>query len=317
MKQPPLISFIIVNWRAEAETVKCVESILMQNTNHTHEIIIFDNESTRESLSILENLGTVVSSNENLGFGVAINKAAELARGNYIALINNDAVVDEEWANAAVSAINKEGAGIVGGIEYLWDGGPKTSDKHYGIPQIKKRTLLIKQSTDTGIADKQTVYVTASNVLIRTDLFRQAGGFDGSFFTYYEDLDLCAKILNLGYKVIFVPKMKIWHKNNFSSNRNKRKKYFYIMCNRYKIAGKYFPNNSWRKFLATNLLRDIFRPAILLPLAYLLSISNKKFEDKIQIQLGTLEAAIWVIRNKNSIKKTSTPNRFYDYLTSL
>lgn len=317
MKQPPLISFIVVNWRAEAETARCIDSINLQDTSFPYEVIIFDNESTDDSLSRLSGLGKVFSSKENLGFGVAVNKAANQAKGKYIALINNDAVVDKEWSNAAVAAIEKEKVGIVGGTEYLWDGGRKTSDRHYGIPQIKKRTLLIKQSTDTGLADKQTAYVTASNVLIRAELFAKVGGFDASFFTYYEDLDLCAKILNLGHKVIFVPKMKIWHKNNFSSNRNKRKKYFYIMSNRYKIAGKYFPNKSWRKFLAINLLRDVFRPAIFLPLSYLLSAMNKKFEDKVQVQLGTLDAAIWVIRNKNNIRMQPRPNRFYDYLTSL
>lgn len=299
LKKPkPLVSFLVVNWKSQEVTAECIASIRSIETHHTFEIIIFDNEPSNESYRLLKQLPgvKVLSSQNNLGFGGALNQAATQARGKYLAFINNDAVIPSDWMDKALENITKQpNIKAVGGVEYFWDGKTKKKTKFYSIPFVSPKSLLVNQSQQ--IKESQLVpYVTASNMLVSREVFEKIGGFDTDFFLYYEDMDLCAKIINAGYSIAFIKDLYIWHRINYSSNIS-GKKYSYIFRNRYRIFAKYYPESKWRLRVATNGLSDMCVSLPLIAISFILSIYEPKYKEKTHIHIEKIKSGLWAITN--------------------
>lgn len=292
MAAKPLVSFLLVNWQATAVTTACVASIRALRSPKPSEIIIFDNESTASSQRDLEALGVTVQSDPaNLGFGEAYNCLAGSARGSYLAIINNDAILDPSWLAAALEGLQRTGAGVVGGLEQLGDGTTPSSET-YSIPVFDPTTLLVQQCREV-VPDQAVPYLTASNLLLKRELFNQVGGFDASFFAYYEDLDFCAKIAAAGASAWFIGAMKIWHRVNYSSNRHASRKYYLIFSNRYKIAAKYYPEGRWRRVVLRNVGIDLVRSPLLILTAAMLGLAAPQFRDKVVLHRSRRRAAWW------------------------
>lgn len=292
----PLVSFIVINWKSEGVTAECVASLQGLKTSEAFEMIVFDNESTSSSLKELQKLPvTLLRSTKNLGFGGAINQAAKQATGAYIALINNDAVLDEAWLTKGLAAIHNTGnVALVGGAEFFWDGAKRQRKNLYSIPFVSSQSLLVQQSREqqpTGAVP----YVTASNVLINKKAFDQVGGFDPSYFMYYEDMDLCAKLINAGYAVHYCNEMAIWHRINYSSNRNSGAKYFNIFKNRFTVIAKFFPDNAWKQRIIQNALKDLVTSSILALAGLFLGFIGVVERDKATIHYARIRAAAWAL----------------------
>jgi GT2 family glycosyltransferase len=291
MAVKPLVSFLLVNWRGEDVTAQAVDSITELKTTHPYEIIIFDNESTAQSLEALKQLpATILKSTTNLGFGEATNRSASTAQGEYLALINNDSVVDAGWLDTALALMKSKEVGLVGGCELFWHQDSAQPPQLYSIPVVNPRNLLVQQCRD-AVPSQPAPYVTASNVLIRTTAFKQVTGFDPDFFMYYEDMDLCAKIINSHYTIRYSAELKIRHRINYSSNRHPYSKYFLIFRNRYRIAAKYYPESLWKGFIWRNAITDLVRSPVLTAIGVVISLVKPKFWEKVVLHAARTAAA--------------------------
>lgn len=219
------ISIIILNWNGKADTVECLES-LKKIVYPYYEIIIVDNGSTDGSVECFKKLypeTEIIENKKNLGFAegnnVGIRRAIEKG-SNYILILNNDTVVHPEFLNEMVEVAEKDK--LAGAI------GPKVC--HYYNPEIidipnRKMNLWtanfrIFTKTKDAVDDYKTEEVgcvTGCCMLIKTELIKKIGSFDPEYFLYWEETDFCARIIKHGYKIIYVPKAKIWHKIGSSS----------------------------------------------------------------------------------------------------
>lgn len=325
-KLKPLASFIVINWKSEDITAGCVRNIRTLKTKEQIEIIIIDNQSTKSSVAELTKLGAkLITSDVNLGFGGAINKAAKEADGQYLAFVNNDAVLDKNWLTEGLRCFGSSDKIVAaGGVEYLWDGKERIKNELYSIPVVSTKTVLVQQSKQS-LPTQEVPYTTASNMIIKKTAFNEVGGFDADYFTYYEDMDLCARLINARHKVYYCAEMIAWHRINFSSNRNKYLKYSFIFKNRFRIIAKFYPKELWGKVVTKNILWDIFVSPFFMLMAAILSFAKPRYREKISLYYARFKASLWALRNINMLKsirkqyhlEAATTGHFYHTIAKM
>ena len=186
-------SFVILNWRHEEESRACAESVLALDGDHEIEVIVVDNESTEVSRAALDDRRwTVVPLERNEGFAGGMNAGGRRAQGEFIALLNNDLRLPHDWLEVALGAMTDESVGIVGG-----------RTEHTTLPRIDVRgfTRLLSEEVPRCYVPS----VDGSHLFVHRSLWEQLGGFDEDFFAYYDEADLCARVMALGRRVLYEP----------------------------------------------------------------------------------------------------------------
>jgi GT2 family glycosyltransferase len=227
--ETPAISVIIVNWNAKSELAQCLQS-LQRQTLSTFETIVVDNGSSDGSLALLrEQFPTVIviEAGENLGFAQGVNRGLSLARGAWIATLNNDTVADPQWIER-LQAVVETAPAELGMLQ-----------SHMAFRDDRNRInstglLLFRDATAAdrgfGKADgsehwSQEIFCpTAGAALYRRSMLDQVqlptGIFDGSFFMYYEDVDLGWRCRLAGFTARYVPDAIVFHAFQGSSRRH-------------------------------------------------------------------------------------------------
>ncbi len=219
------VSVIIVNYNTLKMTSECIDSVIEKTHGITYEIILVDNGSTDGSKEHFEQDTRIkyIYSIENLGFGRANNLGAGHASGDYIFFLNPDTILINNAVYYLFECIKAHPqAGGVGGNLYDRNMKPCLSFKRY-LPGIRWELndlsfgfidrLIYRgnQFFNYSKYPKKVGYITGADLMIRKDVFCKVGGFDKSFFLYYEETDLCKQIVNLGLRMVSEPKAKIQH----------------------------------------------------------------------------------------------------------
>ncbi|MDE1848640.1 MAG: glycosyltransferase family 2 protein, partial [Nanoarchaeota archaeon] len=199
------VSFIIVNYNGGETLERAIRSIKEQNfSEDKREIILVDNNSGDGSADEFadDKSITLIRSDENLGFAGGNNLGIDKSSGKYLALINNDVLLDRDWTRKIVSKMNSDyKIGIIGNEIFLrdtgivWHGGAKIF-----FPGFVKHLNIKKES--------EMNFVNFASVMIRRDANVR---FDENFFMYYEDVDYCRQIMKKGLKIVYMPEAKSYH----------------------------------------------------------------------------------------------------------
>jgi GT2 family glycosyltransferase len=218
------ISVVILNWNGEKYLQKFLPFLLEHTTNPDSEIVVADNASSDNSIKfITDNYPTVriIELDKNYGFAGGYNKALAQVDAEYYVLLNSDVEVTHGWLtpmidyldnHAEISACqpkilsyaerNKfEYAGAAGGfIDYL------------GYAFCRGRVMNVLEN-DNGQHDsaKEIFWATGACFVIRSEVFRTAGGFDDDYFAHFEEIDLCWRLNSRGYKIACVPQSAVYH----------------------------------------------------------------------------------------------------------
>ncbi len=221
-------SIIIVNYNRWGELEACLRSL--QNDPHPdYEMIVVDNNSSDGSRQKIAGEFPDVKpiySEENLGFGGGNNLAAEEARGQYLAFLNPDTVVEPGWLAALIAALDADpGAGLATSKILLLKEPEKINTCGNDI-HISGLTLcrgMGRPSDDYNQAETVDA-VSGAAFAMRRDLFEALGGFDPLFFLYMEDTDLSLRARLAGYRCLFVPESVVYH--DYTLRFGPRKTYY-------------------------------------------------------------------------------------------
>ena len=194
-----------------------IESIWAQ-TETDFELIVVDNGSTDESLAIARSYQgragyTLIENGENTGFSHAVNQGIRLARGEYVALFNNDAFAEPDWLENLVAAAEAD-------------------SKIFAVSSLMIRHFERELADDAGdyvtllgFACKRGDGLRAARytkpcrvfsacggaALYRKSILDEIGLFDELFFAYYEDVDISWRGNSFGYKNVFCPTARCYH----------------------------------------------------------------------------------------------------------
>lgn len=219
MKQSGLLcSIIIVNYNGKKHLEKCFNSLgNLDFPSNQYEIIMVDNGSKDGSVEFVGKKFPkvrVISLGDNLGYVKGNNLGINNSRGKYVVFLNNDTTVDKKWLTELVDAAEKSDAVVFGS---------KLNDMMLGeIGEGHLIPLLGIEYQTSGDIMKECFWVPGCSMLIKRDIIEKLSvGLDPTYFMYYEDVDLCWRLRNMGYKTMFVPKSVVFHLNNSKSGRMK------------------------------------------------------------------------------------------------
>lgn len=223
------VSVIIVTYNTVSMTNKCIESIIKYTSGISYEIILVDNASSDGSKEIFERDSRIkyVYSNINLGFGKANNLGVKYAAGKYVLFLNSDTILISNAIYELFKCISCNTKIEVIGAQLLWpDKSPQQSTfkfpKFFSILLesigIKQQTIAYDNCDNSKIHILDGEFISGADLMMSTDTFKKIGGFDESFFMYYEETDLQLRLIRLGCKLAINPNVNIIHINGGSQN---------------------------------------------------------------------------------------------------
>jgi len=210
------VSIVIPNWNGKHFLKDCLDSLLTQ-TYKDLEIIVVDNGSKDGSVEFLQESYPQVRVPRfevNTGFSVAVNRGIRESHGEFIALINNDTVVDSLWVEELVKALNAHPEiGSVGCKMLAYDDHTLLDGVGDGYRRGGLPGRIGHREKDTGLFDSERYILGACGgaAVYRRAMFVDIGLFDEDYFAYLEDVDMGLRAQSAGYKCLYVPTAKIYH----------------------------------------------------------------------------------------------------------
>ena len=204
------VSVIVVDAGGGEMLRACLDSIRAQ-TLAPAEVLVHDNSA------------------RNIGFAAGVNAAYAKSRGEYVALVNNDAVLDADWLETVANALDDD---------------PKLA----AVQTINRRDENTIDGAGIDISDgtfRQIVDVSqpAWGVSATATLYRRAAigdrFFDPTFFAYYEDVDLCARLHEAGWRTRVLPVAKVTHRGSASASILGKDALRLRTRNRYRVARRH------------------------------------------------------------------------------
>lgn len=223
--KPPLVSVIVVNWNGAAVLNRCLIA-LQQQRFRDFEVILVDNGSTDDSISRVEvDFPTihVVRLEGNVGFASANNLGAEHARGQWLALLNNDAFPEPMWLQALVAATERYPSYSGFASLQLQDCSEDRIDgagDTYHCWGVSWRAGVGEPLNEQWQVERDIFAPCAAAAMYRREEFLAAGGFDSNFFCYFEDVDLGFRMNMRGGKFRFIPQARVVHVGSATSGLN-------------------------------------------------------------------------------------------------
>lgn len=230
-KTNPKISIILVTYNSAKTINRCLESI-RKTTQAPFEILIVDNASsddTREKIKQSKIESRIILNNQNLGFSRANNIGIKQAKGDYLMFLNPDTKVK----NNAIDRLHQylvthPEVGLV--VPKLEDEDGTSQKSVRQLPTllraIKEYYLGIKSSyapfVPLGTSAVDVESAVGAAMMVKKTTYQQVGGFDERYFLYFEDLDLCRKILRVNLKIKYLPEAIIVHRVGESASSNPR-----------------------------------------------------------------------------------------------
>lgn len=260
----PLVYIVLVNWNGKDHTLACLQS-LGAISYANYRIVVVDNGSSDGSVPTVRSAFPAVAVLEmqrNLRFAGGTNRGIQYALDHgaeQILILNNDTTVDPGFLRALVTCLQSDARiGMVGPKIYyqddperIWFAGGCVSFwtgtmHHIGIRKI-----------DRGQFDeaRDIAYASGCCILARRSIVETVGLLDESFFMYTEDADWCMRVRRAGYRIVYEPGAKIWHKLSVSAGGHLS---WYKMKNKFlsnfRFFGRYAKWYQWFVFPWLNLL---------------------------------------------------------------
>ena len=220
-QKEPRVSLVVLNWNGREHSAQCLQSLVeLEYPGDRLEIILWDNGSIDGSAVFLRSRFPsvrIISSETNLGFAEGNNRAAAEARHEWVAFINNDVRVPPDWLRHLASRLRAHPeARCIASRIMNWDGtaidfvgGSMNFYGHGFQPGFGESRSIID-------VERRVLFACGGALLIRRDLFLEVGGFDPSYFLFFEDIDLGWRLNLLGHDVWYTPEATVFHRHHGS-----------------------------------------------------------------------------------------------------
>lgn len=204
MKKTPIVSIVILNWNGKSWLKECFFSIYKQDFKD-FEVILADNNSSDGSIEYTKRncpKVKILKLSKNFGYTGANNRAAKIARGEFLLFLNNDTKIQKYFLRELYIAAQKEKTAILA---------PRILN-YFGeeiFPKDKKYLGMDKYGYP--MLSKHPFYADGAALFIKKDIFEKLGGFDEDYFIFQEDVDLSWRARLLGYDIIPIESVRIFH----------------------------------------------------------------------------------------------------------
>jgi len=263
------VAVVILNWNGEKLLKEFLPHVVENSKYPGVEVVVADNASTDRSLEVLKSefpTVKVVLLDKNYGFTGGYNRALQKVNAEYVVLLNSDVAPAKNWIEPLINELDEnpqtgicvpkiksyrnqdlfEYAGAAGG--YI---------DRYGFVFCRGR-IFDKIEKDSGQYNQSTDILWASGaaMMIRKDLYYEAGGLDEDFFAHMEEIDLCWRLKNRGWNVRYVGNSEVFHLGGATLNYNDPRKVFLNFRNNLFLLVKNLPHRKFIVKLIQRMLLD-------------------------------------------------------------
>jgi len=226
----PQISICIVNWNARDYLERCLQSIFQNKGNLDIEIWVVDNNSSDGSIEMIKGKFpevNLIRNKDNIGFARANNQVIRKSNSPYILLLNPDTIVYPGTLKTLANFLDKHSDVAMVGPKILNEDSSIQYECARHFPTVWSEffvlTTLYKRFPKNKLFGyylmsywnhndrKEVDCISGSCMMIRKDVLDRIGLLDEDFFMYGEDTDLCYRIKQAGYKIWYIPEVKIIH----------------------------------------------------------------------------------------------------------
>jgi GT2 family glycosyltransferase len=210
------IAVLVINRNGASFLHDCFKSLL-KNGPPRFDIYLIDNHSADNSVELCRThypMVNIMENDRNYGFAGAYDRAIRQLAYEYVVLLNNDTIVNENWLEALYRVAERDARIAACGSKILMAWNREIVDHAGGM------LTLIGSGLDLGKWEKdheeyndgrEIGFGCGCSLLIRREIYLQVGGFDPSHIIYHEDVDLCWKMRLFGYSVMYVPDSIVYH----------------------------------------------------------------------------------------------------------
>jgi GT2 family glycosyltransferase len=299
----PLVSVIVLNWNGKDHIDECLDTLFKQ-TYKNYEVIVVDNGSTDGSNDTIKNKfkkAKLIQNKKNAGFCKANNQGIRISKGKYIITLNNDTKIDKDWLKELVEvAETHPEAGMLSckmlfydkpdhinsrGLKLYYDA--KAVDEGFNVPDSENEEIKEVFGPCGGAA-----FFTRELI---NDINQNNEFYDEDFFIYSDDLDVSFRARLRGWKCLYVPKARIYHKFQGTTGKISNFGLYYGIKNKMFFIIKNYPLTSLLKYSPIILGRQLVSF-----IYYLVKLNPAAFKSRLAI----LYKLPKMLRKRYRIQKT-------------
>lgn len=216
------VAIVILNWNGRKFLEKFLPSVVEYSAGA--EVIIADNDSKDDSVSFLKEHYPqlrIILNNENGGYAKGYNDALAQVDAEYYVLLNSDIEVTPGWVQPVIDVMDAD-PGIAAAQPKLLSYAQKDEFEYagaaggfidkYGYPFCRGRILDTIEKDEGQYDDAREIFWTSGACMfVRSDIFHAHNGFDDDFFAHMEEIDLCWRMKNSGYKIMYYSDVTVFH----------------------------------------------------------------------------------------------------------
>lgn len=247
------VAVVILNWNGQAFLEQFLPSIV-KHSSADAQVYVADNASTDHSVAYVKTHFPqieIIQNTHNYGFSKGYNMALQQIKAPYFVLLNSDVEVTENWIAPIIQLMDSdeniaacqpkikdynnkayfEYAGAAGGfIDYL------------GYPLCRGRVFNhLEEDQGQYEEECEIFWATGACMFVRASVFNELGGLDDHFFAHMEEIDLCWRMKNSGYKVMYSPNATVYHVGGGTLNKINPKKTYLNFRNNLFLLHKNLP----------------------------------------------------------------------------
>ena len=297
----PKLSVVVLNWNGKTLLADCLSSLSNQTLTDL-EVLLVDNGSSDGSVEYVKTEFPgirVIALEKNLGFSAGNNRGIEASSSEFVALFNNDAVADRQWAERLLAPAADSKVGIVASKVMLFSERDRLDSAGDGMTIVGvayKRGHL--EPADRYPATESVFGASGCAMLLRRSMLDDIGLLDEDFFLSYEDSDVCFRAQLRAWKCVYASEARVYHRLNSSIGRLSPRYVYYGQRNAEFLYFKNMPGWLMWKYFPAHLLN------IILALAYFTGRGH--CWTFIRSKIGFLKALPAVLSKRRQIQSRRT-----------
>lgn len=300
------LAIIILNWNGEEMLKTYLPSVIEHSKDY--DIIVADNGSKDNSITFLNREYPkirIIENKENFGFAEGYNRALKEVEAEYYVLLNSDVEVTPNWIDPIIELMDRDKKiaccqpkllSFLERNKFEYAGGAGGFIDYLGYPFCRGRIFdHIEEDKGQYDDEKEIFWATGAAFFVRSSIYWELGGLDKDFFAHQEEIDLCWRAKNAGYKIFYSPKSICYHYGGGSLNKSSPFKTYLNFRNNLYLLYKNLPSNKSFPVFFKRLFLDIIAS-----FTFLLKGNLGEF-------LAVYKAYISFIKNKSKIKEKRQP----------
>ncbi|NQV14214.1 glycosyltransferase family 2 protein [bacterium] len=249
----PKVAVIIPHWNGVEILEPCLNSLKQCNYANL-EVVVVDNNSSDESVEFIRREFpeiTLIENSENLGFAGGCNTGLAKSDAELYLILNNDTTHEPDWIEHLVTQMESEPKIAAVQPKIMSSQNPKIFDYAGGVgglmdvlgfPFALGRIFTTLEEDDGFYDTPQDIFwASGTAMLLRGTALKEVGFFDEDFFAHMEEIDLCWRLHNAGWKVVNAPSSKIYHHSGWSLPPNRYQKKYLNHRNNIMMIIKNYP----------------------------------------------------------------------------